>query len=368
MFKSVDTFGIYGGTYVPKDLEPVLDQLKIGFEKAMSDPKFLDEIKYHQRTFIGRPTPLFYAKNSTKILGGAKLYFKLEGLAQTGAHKINNALGQCLLAKSLGKTRVIAETGAGQHGLATASAAALLGLECTIYMGANDVKRQRPNVYNMEMFGAEVVSVSQGNAGLADAVDVALAEWVNSLDNTHYVLGSVVGPAPFPTIVKTFQSIIGKEIKEQAEFEGLDIEAIIACVGGGSNAMGAFSEYLDTKTPRLIGVEGGGTGDDIGMHAKRLSANSSARVVEYHGYRSKFLLDDNGKPFKTHSISAGIDYLGVGPEMAYLHETGRVEIVSAKDIEVLNAVKFASTNEGVLFALESAHALAHAIKLASKIK
>lgn len=361
------TYGEFGGSYVPELLQPALDELEKAFLDAMNDKSFLEELTYLQKTFIGRPTPLYYAENLTKELGGAKIYFKCEGLAHTGAHKINNAVGQCLLAKRMGKTKVVAETGAGQHGVATASAAAKLGLGCDIYMGAIDVKRQHPNVLTMQMFGANVVSVESGNKGLADAVDEALNFWVKSLKDTHYLLGSAVGPAPFPAIVREFQSVIGKEAYAQAKEMNLDVAAVIAAVGGGSNAMGVFSGFLDDSSIELIGVEGGGIGDGIGEHAKRLAPNSGAETGVHHGFKSKFLLDKDGNVLPTHSISAGLDYPGVGPELSYLKETGRLTMTSARDEEVTQALSLAAKHEGILFALESSHALAELIKKAPTI-
>lgn len=361
-------FGEFGGRFVPDSLVPVLNELEKAFLNAIGDKNFNDELAYYQKTFIGRPTPLYFAENISRILGGGDVYFKLEGLAQTGAHKINNALGQCMLAKKMGKTKVIAETGAGQHGVATAVAAAKLGLECKIFQGASDVKRQRPNVYNMEIFGAEVVAVETGQQGLSDAVDAALAYWLENYKDTFYVLGSAVGPAPYPYMVREFQSVIGRETKSQAADMDLDIEAVIAAVGGGSNAMGIFAAFVQDERPRLIGVEAGGRGDDRGDHAKRLAENSGAETGIHHGFKSKFLLEPDGSAGKTHSISAGLDYLGVGPEVAYLHNIGRVEITSAADGEVIEALKFAAKHEGILFALESAHGLAYAMKIAPSVK
>ena len=358
------TYGEFGDSYVPEMLQPALDELETAFLSAMNDKSFLDELAYLQKTFIGRPTPLYYAENLTKKLGGAKIFFKCEGLAHTGAHKINNAVGQCLLAKRMGKKNVVAETGAGQHGVATASAAAKLGLGCNVYMGAVDVKRQHPNVFTMQMFGANVVSVESGNKGLADAVDEALGFWIKSLKHTHYLLGSVVGPAPFPAIVREFQSVIGREAKQQVQELGQDVAAVIAAVGGGSNAMGIFSGFLDDEKIQLIGVEGGGIGDKYGEHAKRLAPNSGAKTGIHHGYKSKFLLDSNGDVLPTHSISAGLDYPGVGPEPAYLKESGRLTMTAANDDEVINALKLVAKHEGILFALESSHALAELLKIA----
>ena len=342
------TYGEFGDSYVPEMLQPALDELETAFLSAMNDKSFLDELAYLQKTFIGRPTPLYYAENLTKKLGGAKIFFKCEGLAHTGAHKINNAVGQCLLAKRMGKKNVVAETGAGQHGVATASAAAKLGLGCNVYMGAVDVKRQHPNVFTMQMFGANVVSVESGNKGLADAVDEALGFWIKSLKDTHYLLGSV----------------IGREAKQQVQELGQDVAAVIAAVGGGSNAMGIFSGFLDDEKIQLIGVEGGGIGDKYGEHAKRLAPNSGAKTGIHHGYKSKFLLDSNGDVLPTHSISAGLDYPGVGPEPAYLKESGRLTMTAANDDEVINALKLVAKHEGILFALESSHALAELLKIA----
>ncbi len=364
MYKYNEYFGEYGGAFVPEPLVPVLKELEEAFIDAMNDDEFLKELAYYQKTYIGRPTPLYFAENITKDLGGANLYFKCEGLAQTGAHKINNALGQCMLAKRMGKTHVVAETGAGQHGVATAAAAAKLGLKCIIFMGATDVKRQRPNVYTMEMFGAEVVSVTKGTSGLADAVDEALGYWIGTYENTHYVLGSAVGPAPFPSMVKEFQSVIGTEVKQQSKEFGLDIEAVVAAIGGGSNAMGIFSAFIDDKSPRLVGVEGGGRGQTKGNHATRLSDGSGAETNVFHGFKSKFLLENDGTPQPTHSISAGLDYPGVGPQLSYLKDIGRIYVTYATNDEVLEALQYTATNEGILFALESAHALVEGIKIA----
>lgn len=361
-------FGEYGGRFVPEPLVPVLEEIEKAFLEAIADKSFQDELLYYQRTFIGRPTPLYFAENITKALGGADVYFKCEGLAQTGAHKINNALGQCMLARRMGKTKVIAETGAGQHGVATAVAAAKLGLECKIFQGATDVKRQRPNVFNMNMFGADVIPVESGQKSLTDAVDAALAYWVENFKDTYYVLGSAVGPAPYPYMVREFQSIIGKEVKVQSAEAGLDIEAIVAAVGGGSNAMGIFSTFVQDAKPRLIGVEAGGRSDNRGDNAKRLAANSKSETGTHHGFKSKFILNSDGSAGETHSISAGLDYPGVGPEVTYLNQIGRIDMVSATDDEVMDALQFAAGHEGILFALESAHALAHALKIAPFIE
>ncbi|MCK5672945.1 MAG: tryptophan synthase subunit beta, partial [Spirochaetales bacterium] len=313
--------------------------------------------------FTGRPTPLLFAENSTKIIGGAAIYIKLEGLANTGAHKINNALGQALLAKRMGKKRIIAETGAGQHGVATAAACAKLGLPCTIYMGEVDIKRQRPNLFLMELYGAEVIPVSFGSKTLKDAVNAALMDWAGSFEDTHYLIGSALGPSPYPSMVKTFQSVIGKEVENKVAEMELDVEAMIACVGGGSNAIGFFSPFLNKDNPRLIGVEAGGTGKGIGEHASRMTGQGQKGIIQ--GYKSLFLTNKDGQVLPTHSISAGLDYPGIGPELAHYGQTGRIEYTSATDSEALEALKFFAQNEGILFALESAHAGAKAMQLAA---
>ncbi len=356
-------FDNFGGKYVAEVLRRPLDELDIAFKEAMSDPSFVAELETIQRDYIGRETPLLYAETSSKILGGAQIYIKLEGLANTGAHKINNAIGQCLLAKRMGKKRIIAETGAGQHGVATAAACAKLGLDCTVYMGEVDVRRQQPNVSTMEMYGAKVHAVTSGSRTLKDAVNEAMRDWAANPDSTHYCLGSALGPAPFPDIVREFQSIIGKEVKKQAEERKLDVEAMIACCGGGSNSIGFFSPFIEAKSPRLIAVEAGGIGPGVGENASRMTGNASREGI-LQGYKSRFLLDEDGQALPTRSISAGLDYCGIGPQLASLGHSGRVEFTSALDKEALDAVKFFATNEGVLFAMESAHAGAEAIKLA----
>lgn len=359
-------FDNFGGKYVAEVLRRPLDELELAFNKAMKDQKFLDEYRTIQRDYIGRETPLLFAPTATKILGGAKIYIKLEGLANTGAHKINNAIGQCLLAKYMGKKRIIAETGAGQHGLATAAACAKLGLDCTVYMGEVDVRRQQPNVASMELYGAKVKAVTSGSRTLKDAVNEAMRDWAANPDSTHYVLGSALGPAPFPDIVREFQSIIGQEIKQQCESRGIKPTAIIACCGGGSNSIGCFAPFIDQKEPRLIAVEAGGIGPGIGENASRMTGNVSREGI-LQGYKSRFLLDDDGQALPTRSISAGLDYCGIGPQLAALGKSGRVEFTSALDTEALDALKFFARNEGVLFAMESAHAGAEAIKLAPKL-
>ena len=363
MYSNNGFFDDFGGKYVAEVLRRPLDELEKAFNEAMKDETFLKELETIQKDYIGRETPLLFAKTATEILGGAQIYIKLEGLANTGAHKINNAIGQCLLAKKMGKKRIIAETGAGQHGVATAAACAKLGLDCTVYMGEVDVRRQQPNVAAMEMYGAKVHPVTSGSRTLKDAVNEAMRDWAANPDSTHYVLGSALGPSPFPDMVREFQSVIGKEVKRQAAEKNLDVEALIACVGGGSNSIGFFAPFIDEKSPRLIGVEAGGIGDGIGENAVRMSGKA-ARDGIMHGYKSRFLLDEDGQTLQTRSISAGLDYCGIGPQLASLGKSGRIEFTSALDSEALNAVKFFAKNEGVLFAMESAHAGAQAIKMA----
>lgn len=356
-------FDRFGGKYVAEVLRSQLDELEAAFNKAMKDPAFLEEFATIQRDYIGRETPLLYAETATKLLGGAKIYIKLEGLANTGAHKINNAIGQCLLAKYMGKKRIIAETGAGQHGLATAAACAKLGLDCTVYMGEVDVRRQQPNVASMELYGAKVRAVTSGSRTLKDAVNEAMRDWAAHPNDTHYVLGSALGPAPFPDIVREFQSVIGKEIQKQCAERNIKPTAIIACCGGGSNSIGCFAPFIDKKEPRLIAVEAGGIGPGVGENASRMTGNASREGI-MQGYKSRFLLDENGQALPTRSISAGLDYCGIGPQLAALGKSGRVEFTSALDREALDALKFFAKNEGVLFAMESSHAGAQAIKMA----
>jgi len=358
-------FGQFGGRYVPEMLIPALEELEKSYFDAKKDKVFKKELSYYLKTYAGRPSPLTYAENLTKKLGGARIYFKNEGLNLTGAHKINNCIGQALLAKRMGKKRLIAETGAGQHGVATATVAAKFGFSCTIYMGAVDVARQRPNVFLMERLGAKVVPVEFGNKTLKDAVNAALKDWIESIDDTHYLLGSALGPHPYPSMVRDFQSIIGKEAKKQIKkSEGRLPDYILACVGGGSNAMGIFNEFISDNKVILIGVEAGGEGKD-GLNAIRFGGKGSVGVVE--GYKSFFLQDDDGQIIKTHSISAGLDYAGVGPELAYLREKKRVSFEFATDDEVIKAVDICAREEGIIPALESAHAIAYALKLAPKL-
>ncbi len=360
-----DFFGSFGGRYVAEILRPPLDELECVWLEAMKSDDFKKELDTQLTEFAGRPTPLMFAENATKALKGAKIYIKLEGLANTGAHKINNVLGQALLAKRMGKQRIIAETGAGQHGFATAAVCAKLGLECRVYMGEIDMKRQRPNVFWMELFGAEVESVKGGSSTLKDAVNEALRDWASSFETTHYLLGSALGPSPYPDMVREFQSVVGREVESEINRRNLDVETLIACVGGGSNAIGFFYPFLDETTPRLIGVEAGGTGNSPGEHASRMSGSGKPGIV--HGYKSLFLLDDDGQVGSTHSISAGLDYPGIGPQLAYLGQTKRIEFTKISDSEAMNALQFFSKNEGIIFALESAHAGAEAIKLAKSL-
>ena len=359
-------FDRYGGKYVAEVLRRPLDELEVAFKHYMAHKDFIDELNTIRRDYIGRETPLYFAPTATKILGGAQIYIKLEGLANTGAHKINNAIGQCLLAKKMGKKRIIAETGAGQHGLATAAACAKLGLDCTIYMGEIDVKRQQPNVATMELYGAKVHPVTSGSRTLKDAVNEAMRDWAAHPDTTHYVLGSALGPAPFPDIVREFQSVIGYEVKQQCAERNIDIGAMVACVGGGSNAIGFFSPFVDEKEPRLIGAEAGGIGPGIGENASRMTGNASREGI-VQGYKSRFLLDEDGQALPTRSISAGLDYMGIGPQLAALGASGRVEFTSILDKEALEAISFFAKNEGMLFAMESAHAGAAAMKIAREL-
>lgn len=356
-------FGKYGGMYVAEVLRRPLDELKQAFDHYMNDREFLDELDTIRRDYIGRETPLYYASTATKLLGGAQVYIKLEGLANTGAHKINNAIGQCLLAKRMGKKRIIAETGAGQHGVATAAACAKLGLECIVYMGEVDVRRQQPNVATMELYGAKVVPVTSGSRTLKDAVNEAMRDWAANFDTTHYVLGSALGPAPFPDIVREFQSVIGREVKRQCAERNIDVAAMVACVGGGSNSIGFFEPFINEKSPRLIGAEAGGIGQNVGENASRMTGNASREGI-VQGYKSRFLLDEDGQSLPTRSISAGLDYMGIGPQLAELGMSGRVEFTSVLDKEALEAVNFFAKNEGILFAMESAHAGAAAMKIA----
>jgi tryptophan synthase beta chain len=358
-------FGSFGGRFVPETLMYALEELEEEYQKIKEDPSFWQEFEYYLREFAGRPTPLYFAKNLTEYAGGAKIYIKREDLLHTGAHKINNTLGQALLAKRMGKNRIIAETGAGQHGVATATACALLGLECVVYMGEEDAQRQKLNVFRMKLLGAEVRVVKSGSRTLKDAINEALRDWVANVETTHYIIGSVVGPHPFPMMVRDFQSVIGKEAKEQIlEKEGKLPKAVVACVGGGSNAMGIFYPFVEDEGVRLVGVEAGGLGLETGKHSASINAG---QVGILHGMKSFFLQDEEGQILTTHSISAGLDYPGVGPEHAYLFESGRAEYVYATDQEALEGFKLLSRLEGIIPALEPAHAVLKVVEIASKL-
>ncbi len=357
-------FGIYGGRFVPETLMPALKELEEAFIHSKKDKEFQRELRHLQKTYIGRPTPLYFARRFTEHLGGAKIYLKREDLAHTGAHKINNAVGQVLLAKKMGKKRVIAETGAGQHGVATATGAALKGLECEIYMGTEDIKRQALNVFRMRLLGAKVTEVPTGSRTLKDAINEALRDWTTNVRTTHYVLGTVFGPHPFPVMVRDFQSVIGREARRQIlDAEGRLPDYLIACVGGGSNAMGLFYEFL-SENVKMIGVEAGGKGIETGEHAARFAGGS---IGVFQGCKSYLLQDDDGNVLGTHSVSAGLDYASIGPEHPFLRDRGRVQYTYATDDAALSAFELLSRIEGITPALESAHALAEIVKLAPEL-
>ena len=355
-------FGDYGGQYIPETLMNEIINLEKAYNFYKTDPAFVAELEKLLKEYAGRPSLLYYAEKMTNDLGGAKIYLKREDLNHTGSHKINNVLGQALLAKKMGKTRIIAETGAGQHGVAAATAAALLGLECEIFMGKEDTERQALNVYRMELLGAKVNAVTSGTQTLKDAVNETMREWVSRLHDTHYALGSVMGPHPFPTIVRDFQSVIGKEAREQIlEREGKLPAAVIACVGGGSNAIGLFYRFIEDKSVRLIGCEAAGRGINTGQHAATIAKGS---IGVFHGMKSYFCQNDEGQIAPVYSISAGLDYPGIGPEHAHLHDTKRAEYVPVTDEEAVNAFEYLARTEGIICAIESAHAVAHARVLA----
>ncbi len=355
-------FGEFGGKYVSETLISALDELESTYEEVKKDKSFLAEVKNDLETFVGRPSPLYYAQRWTENLGGAKIYLKREDLNHTGAHKINNTVGQVLLAKKMGKKRIIAETGAGQHGVATAAVAARHGLECIIFMGEEDIERQSPNVYRMKLLGANVCTVNSGTKTLKDAMNEAMRDWVTNVDDTHYIIGSVAGPHPYPQIVRDFNSIVGIELKDQSRnIFGRYPDKIIACVGGGSNAMGIFYPFLKDNSVDLIGVEAGGSGVDSGMHAAPLSDGS---VGVLHGMKTYLMQDQEGQILSTHSVSAGLDYPGVGPEHSYLRDSGRVVYEAATDEEALDSFHDLTKTEGIMPALETAHALAYAKKIA----
>ena len=358
-------FGNYGGRFVPETLVPALDELTAAYNAIQKDVKFWQEYESLCHYYAGRPTPLYFAGRLTERCGGAKILLKREDLAHTGAHKINNALGQVLLAKKLGKTRIIAETGAGQHGVATAAVAARMGMECVIYMGEEDIQRQKLNVFRMKLMGAEVRPVSSGSRTLKDAINEAFRDWVSNVSNTHYLIGSAVGPHPYPSMVRDFQAIIGKETREQmlAEYKRLP-DYIVACVGGGSNSIGMFHPFLNDKEVRLIGVEAAGHGLETGEHAATLAVGT---VGVLHGAKSYVLQDKDGQILETHSISAGLDYPGVGPEHSFLKDSGRATYVAINDKEALDGFQMLCRTEGIIPALESSHAIAHAAKLAGTL-
>lgn len=355
-------YGIYGGQYVPETVMNAVSELEEAYDKYINDPEFIEELKTLYRDYAGRPSMLYYADKMTKDLGGAKIYLKREDLNHTGSHKINNVLGQILLAKRMGKKRIIAETGAGQHGVATATACALFGLECQVYMGAEDVKRQSLNVYRMELLGAKVTAVLDGTATLKDAINEAMRDWATNIATTFYCIGSVMGPHPYPAMVRDFQKIISEEIKAQLmEKEGRLPDCVVACVGGGSNAMGTFYDFIGDESVRLIGAEAAGKGIDTKLHAATLAKGSTGI---FHGMKSVFLQNEFGQIDPVYSISAGLDYPGIGPEHAYLRETKRAEYVDITDEEAVCAFEYLSKTEGIIPAIESSHAVAAALKIA----
>lgn len=355
-------FGPYGGVYVAETLMAALDELNAEYARAKADPAFWQEYHHELKHFVGRPSPIYHAKRWSEALGGAQIYFKREDLNHTGAHKVNNTIGQALLARRMGKQRVIAETGAGQHGVASATVAARYGMECVVYMGAEDVKRQAPNVFRMKLLGATVVPVESGSKTLKDALNEAMRDWVTNIDSTFYILGTAAGPHPYPMLVRDFQRIIGIEAKEQMQdMVGRQPDMVVACVGGGSNAIGIFHPYVDVEGVRLVGVEAGGDGVETGRHAAPLSAGKPGVL---HGFRSYLMQDEDGQIIETHSVSAGLDYPGVGPEHSLLKDIGRAEYVAINDDEALKAFEDCCHLEGIIPALESSHALAHAAKVA----
>jgi tryptophan synthase beta chain len=359
-------FGKYGGSFVSETLTHAIDELRLAYARYQNDPEFLREFAYELKHFVGRPSPVYHAERMSREQGGAQIYLKREDLNHTGAHKINNVIGQAMLARRMGKPRVIAETGAGQHGVATATICARYGLECVVYMGSEDVKRQSPNVYRMNLLGATVVPVESGSKTLKDALNEAMRDWVTNVENTFYIIGTVAGPHPYPMMVRDFQSVIGKECLEQMpEMCGSQPDAVIACVGGGSNAMGIFYPYIPYQDTRLIGVEAAGEGLDSGKHSASLQRGSPGVL---HGNRTYILQDENGQITETHSVSAGLDYPGVGPEHAWLKDSGRAEYVGVTDAEALAAFHYLCRTEGIIPALESSHAIAYAMKLAKTMR
>jgi len=366
---SLGHWGCYGGRFVPETLMAPLEELTAAYAAARADESFQQELDSLLRDYAGRPTPLFLARRLAKRAGGARIYLKREDLLHTGAHKINNTLGQILLARRMGKRRIIAETGAGQHGVATATVCALFGLDCVVYMGSEDMRRQALNVFRMELLGAEVREVDSGSRTLKDAINQALRDWVTNVADTYYLLGSALGPHPYPLMVRDFQTVIGREAREQVrQQEGRLPDCLIACVGGGSNSIGLFHPFLADDSVRMIGVEAGGMGNGLGQHAARFNANGGGRPGVLQGTMSYVLQDERGQIAATHSISAGLDYPSIGPEHAFLHDEGRVEYTSVSDDEALEAFQTLSKLEGIIPALESAHAVAHALKVASEMK
>jgi len=358
-------FGIYGGRFVAETLMPLILEVEKAYDAAKADPSFQEELDYYLANYVGRPSPLYYAERLTEALGGAKIYFKRDELNHTGAHKINNTMGQILLARRMGKKRIIAETGAGQHGVATATVCARFGLPCVVYMGETDIARQAPNVFRMKLLGAEVVPVTSGSATLKDAMNEALRDWVTNVEDTFYIIGTVAGPHPYPAMVRDFQAIIGREVRDQMQrAEGRLPDSLVACIGGGSNAMGLFYEFLDEESVDIHAVEAAGEGIDTGRHAASLSAG---RPGVLHGNRTYLLQDEDGQIEEAHSISAGLDYPGIGPEHAWLRDIGRVTYVSATDEEALDAFQFCSRLEGIIPALEPAHALAYVRRVAPEL-
>ncbi len=359
-------FGDFGGRFVAETLMPLILELEAAYEAAKADPSFQAELDYYLKHYVGRPSPLWRAERLSRVLGGAKIYFKRDELNHTGAHKINNCLGQILLAKRMGKTRIIAETGAGQHGVATATVCALFGLPCTIYMGAVDVERQKPNVFRMKLLGAEIVPVSSGAATLKDAMNDAMRDWVANVQDTFYIIGTAAGPHPYPAMVRDFQCVIGNEARAQMlEAEGRLPDVAVAAIGGGSNAIGLFHPFLDDSNVRLIGVEAAGKGLESGEHAASLSRG---RPGVLHGNRTYLLQNEDGQILEAHSISAGLDYPGIGPEHSWLHDIGRVEYVAATDAQALDAFQLCTRHEGIIPALEPSHALAHVAKIAPQMR
>ena len=359
-------FGPYGGIFIAETLIPAVEELQTAYDQFMTDPEFMAELDKDFQHYVGRPSPLYHAERWSKVLGGAQIYLKREDLNHTGAHKINNTIGQILLAKRMGKTRIIAETGAGQHGVATATVCARLGLECVVYMGAVDIARQALNVYRMQLLGAKVVSVTSGSQTLKDALNEAIRDWVTNVDNTFYIIGTVAGPAPYPEMVREFQAIIGREAREQCLTQAGKLpDALVACIGGGSNAIGLFHPFIDDANVKMFGVEAAGDGIETGRHSAAICAG---RPGVLHGNRTYLIEDDDGEIIETHSISAGLDYPGVGPEHAWLNDIGRANYVSVTDTEALEGFHALTKLEGIIPALESSHAMAYTMKLAPTMK